>query len=173
MYLCLIIPFIKNESIKRPLYMFLCTYNLLGGFVAMFEPSGLSHEYWTLTLHAYIWHLLLVFVGFYIIASGRGAKTPLEDFYKSFVVFFFLCVVAQIINIVFRDTGLKMFYISPYNPTPIIIFKSIEERFGWAFNMIVYCTTLSIGAYVFNILGYLIYRARQSYIDRKYWRSKG
>ena len=72
MYLCLIIPFIKEGKIKKSFYLFLSTYNLLGGFVAMFEPSGLSHSYWTLTLHAYIWHLLLVFIGFLIIFNKKG-----------------------------------------------------------------------------------------------------
>ena len=72
MYLCLVIPFIKEGKIKKSFYLFLSTYNLLGGFVSMFEPSGLSHSYWTLTLHAYIWHLLLVFIGFLIIFNKKG-----------------------------------------------------------------------------------------------------
>ena len=152
MYLCLIIPFIKEGKIKKSFYLFLSTYNLLGGFVSMFEPSGLSHEYWTLTLHAYIWHLLLVFVGFLKIFKKKGARNLENDMTLSVITFAILCLIAQIINIIFKDTGLKMFYISPFNPTPIILFKTIEACMGWFVNMIVYCTALTLGAGLFALM---------------------
>ena len=68
MYFCLILPFIKQGKISRAMYTFLMTYNFLGGMISFFEPSGLFHEYWTLTLHALIWHMMLVFLGLLLLS---------------------------------------------------------------------------------------------------------
>ena len=152
MYLCLILPFIKSEKFRRPLYTFLATFNLLGGFIAMFEPSGLSHEYVTLTLHAFIWHLLLVFVGFYLIASDRAARS-FKEYLPSVGVFFGLCTLAQIFNVIFREKDFKMFYISPFHPTPLVVFKQIEQATTWWVNMIVYLFALCLGAFTFLAIG--------------------
>ena len=100
MYLCLIAPFLKKGKVQSAMYHFMTTFNLLGGAIAFAEPSGLTHEYWTLTLHAFVWHMLLVFIGFYLIASGRGAKT-MKDYGSSVVVFLCLAVVAFVINLIF------------------------------------------------------------------------
>lgn len=166
MYLCLILPFIKSERVKHWLYTFLATYNLLGGFVSMFEQSGLSHEYITLTLHAYIWHLLLVFLGFYIIASNRAAHS-VKDIIPAAGVFLVLASVAQAINIIFREHSIKMFYISPYHSTPLIVFKDIEAACGWFVNMIVYCIALAIGAFIFLLIGIYVRRLNQNVAKRR------
>ncbi len=151
MYLCVILPFIKHEKIRHGGYTFLASYNLLGGFVSMFEQSGLSHPYITLTLHAYIWHLLLVFVGFYLIASGRAAKS-LKDILPAFLIFMGLAAIAQTINIVFADKDIKMFYISPYHSTPLVVFKDIEAACGWFVNMCLYMFALTLGAFIFILI---------------------
>ena len=165
MYLCLFVPFIKSEKVKQYFYTFLATYNLLGGFVAMIEQSGLSHEYITLTLHAYIWHLSLVFVGFYLIASGRAAK-KIKDYLPAVAVFAGLCVIAQGINVSFHhakwlglvpeEQDLKMFYISPYYITPIAVFKQIEAATNWLVNAFVYCFAQTLGGFIFLVIGLLI-----------------
>lgn len=165
MYICLVVPFVRSERVRGYFYTFLATYNLLGGFVAMFEQSGLSHKYITLTLHAYLWHLLLVFVGFYLIASGRAAKR-IRDYLPAIGVFAGLCIIAQTINISFHhakwlelvpaDQDLKMFYISPYYTTPLIVFKQIEQACGWIANAFIYCFALTLGGFVFLIAGLLI-----------------
>ncbi len=165
MYFCLFVPFIKNEKVRQSFYTFLATYNLLGGFVAMIEQSGLSHEYVTLTLHAYLWHLSLVFVGFYLIASGRAGKS-FKDFIPAVCVFAGLCVIAQGINISFhfaqqadlvsQEQSLKMFYISPYYQTPIAVFKQIEEATNWFVNALLYCFAQTLGGFIFFIIALLI-----------------
>jgi hypothetical protein len=162
MYLCIIAPFVKKENIRNWLYTFLATYNLLGGFVALFEPSGLSHEYVTLTLHAFVWHIMLVFIGFYLIASGRAGKR-LVDFLPSIGVFGVLAVFAQIINFKFGDRGLNMFYISLVRDTPLAVFKDITALTNRFVNMIVYMLALTLGAFAFFVIG-LYLRKLISYI---------
>ncbi len=165
MYLCLIAPFIKNQRVQNWFYTFLATYNLVGGFISLFEPSGLSHEYVTLTLHAFVWHIMLVFIGFYLIASGRAGK-KLLDFPPSIAIFGALCTIAQIINIVFRKHDIKMFYISPFHSTPLVVFKQIEAATNWFVNMIAYTLALTLGAFVFFVIG-LYLRKLIAYIKSK------
>lgn len=155
MYLCTIIPFVKNKKINKALCSFLASFNLLGGFIALFEPSGLSHEYVTLTLHAFIWHIALVFVGFYLIASNRTSGS-LKEFKSAVIIFILLACIAQAINITFHQHDIKMFYISPYHSTPLIVFKQIEEACGWFVNMIVYIIALTLGSFIFNRINWFI-----------------
>lgn len=44
-------------------------YNLLGPVMVFVDPSGLMQPYWTLTLHGFIWHILLIFIGLLIAFS--------------------------------------------------------------------------------------------------------
>ena len=148
MYLLLIVPFLKEGKVKNALYTFLATYNMLGGFISMIEQSGLSHPYVTLTLHAYIWHLMLVFVGLYLVISGRAGKS-LKEYVPALIVFGVMCLIAQSINVIFQEHHLAMFDISPFQRTPLIVFKQIEEATNWFVNMIVYCFALSLGAFLF------------------------
>ena len=74
MYLCVIAALIKPGKVQKGMYNFMTSFNLLGGLMAFIEPSGIVHPYWTLTLHAFIWHMTLVFIGMYLIASNGAAE---------------------------------------------------------------------------------------------------
>lgn len=157
MYFCLIVPFIKNERIKSAMYTFMGTYNLLGGFIAFFEPSGLLHNHLTLTLHAFVWHMLLVFIGFYLIASGRSGY-KMRNFLDSALIFVGLCVIAFIINLSLRGVSggsVNMFYVGP-TISPLIVFKSIATVCGWYVNTPLYMIALTIGAFIFFIPHYYV-----------------
>lgn len=149
MYLCLMLPFIKSDRIKRAMYSFLMTYNLLGGFIAFFEPSGLLHGHWTLTMHALIWHMLLVFLGVYIALSGRGCRDK-SDYRDATVTFLILCLVAFSINCIFYELSqhkLNLFFLGPAHAS-IIVFKQISETFGWFVSTALYIPTVCLGAFI-------------------------
>ena len=74
MYLCLIAPWLKPGKLQRGMYSFMVLYNLLGGAIAFTEPSGLLLDHWFLTIHACVWHMLLVFIGLFLCFSGRGGN---------------------------------------------------------------------------------------------------
>jgi len=159
MYLCLLAGVVKNDKVRQYMYNFMLSYNLLGGFIAFFEPSGLTHEYWTLTLHAFIWHMLLVFVGVYLGLSGR-AGVALPDFKKAAVIYCILCVIAFGINLALAkvsENTINMFYVGP-RYSPLIVFKSISEKFGWYVNTPIYMAATSLGAFVFHWLFTVINR---------------
>ena len=162
MYLCLIAPFLREGKVQSAMYHFMTTFNLLGGLIAFAEPSGLIHGYWTLTLHAFVWHMVLVFVGFYLIASGRGAKT-MKDYGSSVILFLCLAAAAFLINLIFWDVSggsIKMFYVGPAT-SPIIVFKQISEACGWFVCDLVYLPALCAGAFLVFLPVYLLERRKR------------
>ncbi len=152
-YLCLLIPFVKNDKVKTAMYGFLVSYNLMGGFVAFIEPSGLIHEYWTLTIHAFIWHMSLVFIGL-TIAFNKNSGVNKVSFKTCFMVFVCLCLIAFIINVSLWNVSkgdVNMFYVGPAN-SPIIVFKDIAAKYGWYINTPIYMAALSLAAYIFLLM---------------------
>ena len=101
MYLCLIAPWLKPGKVQQGMYNFMMSFNLLGGLMAFIEPSGIVHEYWTLTLHAFIWHMMLVFIGLYLGFSRYGGKT-VKDYKLGIITFCVLCVIAFALNLLLR-----------------------------------------------------------------------
>lgn len=149
MYLCLIAPFLKPGKLQRGMYGFMTSYNLLGGIMAFVEPSGIVHPYWTLTLHAFIWHMALVFIGLYLIASGRGG-TSVQDYRQATKTFLVLCCLAFTINVLLRGVSngtVNMFFVGPSNSS-LVVFKQISEMFGWYVSTGLYIPTVCLGAFL-------------------------
>lgn len=149
MYLCLIACFLKPGPVRDGLYGFMTTYNLLGGLMAFIEPSGITHSYWTLTLHAYLWHMMLIFIGIYLIMSGHFAKKK-KDFLRATVTFLVLCAVAFAINLLLRDVSggnINMFFVGPSN-SPLFFFKGVSGMFGWYISTLLYIPAVILGAFL-------------------------
>lgn len=167
MYLCILASFFKNGKIQNGMYCFMTTYNLLGGIMAFIEPSGIVHEYWTLTLHAFIWHMLLIFIGAYLIASGRFAKTK-KEFRSATVVFLILAVVAFSINLIFRKAAngdINMFFVGPSNSS-LAVFKQISENFGWYISTLLYLPTVCLGAFLVFLPAYFYHKKKEKTSDQ-------
>jgi hypothetical protein len=146
MYFCLILPFIKKPKVYNAIMSFLVSYNLLGGFVAFLEPSGLIHPYLFLTIHAFSWHMLVVFIGL-LVGFNQNIKYKLKDFINNFYLFVILCLIAFGINLIIRN-GINMFFVGP-EISPIIVFKNISLKYGWFINDLLYIMAMSIGAFIF------------------------
>lgn len=149
MYLCLIAPWLKPGKVQRGMYSFMVLYNLLGGAISFAEPSGLLLDHWFLTLHALVWHMLLVFIGLFICFSGRGGNRR-SDYWPATWTFIALCGVAFGLNC-FVQFGLgehmNMFFVGPGN-SPIVVFKQFSEWFGWYINTPIYIFAVCLGAYL-------------------------
>ena len=132
-------------------------YNLLGGAISFTEPSGLLHGRWFLTLHACIWHMLLVFVGLFICFSKRGGNQK-ADYWSATFTFISLCGIAFGLNC-FVQFGLgesmNIFFVGPGN-SPIIVFKQFSQWFGWYINTPIYIFAVCLGAYILFVLIYWI-----------------
>lgn len=148
MYLCLLAPFLSAEK-QQTVYAFMCTYNLLGGLMSFLFPSGLCHPYWTLTLHAFGWHMLLVFLGMYLAVSGRMQWSG-KTFAQATRLFLLLCAIAFGINCLLGPVSewtVNMFYIGPPK-TPQPVFKVIAEYMGQAIASVLYIGCIMIGAWL-------------------------
>lgn len=153
MYLCLIAPWLKKGKLQKAMYNFMMLYNLLGGAMAFIEPSGIVHGYWTLTLHAFTWHMSLIFIGLYLFASRRGGLQK-EDFVLSTKLFGGLCVLAFGLNLALRKISggaVNNFYIGP-SRSPLIIIKQISEKFGWYVGTVLYIPAVILGAFLICLL---------------------
>ena len=78
MYLCLLLPFVPHKY-QRIFCTFMYNYNLLGAVMVFIDPSGLMHPYWTLTLHGFIWHILLIFIGLLIAFPAWCCQPPKDS----------------------------------------------------------------------------------------------
>ncbi len=156
MYLCILAPLLKPGKLQSGMYHFMMIYNLLGGIAALAEPSGISHTYWTLTLHAFIWHTVLIFIGLYLGFSGRTTATK-HDFGLATLTLLGLCVIAFCINLLCWDAAkgdINMFFVGP-QVSSLVIFKDIGERFGWYISTLLYIPTIILGGFVVFCLFHL------------------
>lgn len=162
MYLCLIVVFLKPGKVQNGMYHFMTTFNLLGGIMAFIEPSGIVHEYWTLTLHAFLWHMTLIFIGAYLIASGRFAKTG-KEYFSAMIVFLVLALLAFCINLIFWDVSggsINMFFVGPKNSS-LAIFKDIAKNFGWYISTALYIPVVCLGAFLIYLPAHYYYKYRK------------
>jgi hypothetical protein len=154
MYLCLFCALCRKESINRWLYEAMFAVNMVGGIMAFVEPSGIQHGYWSLTLHAYVWHMLLIFLGLYLYFSKR-ACTDKASYGKAAVVYLVACGVAQGCNLIFGDK-INCFYISPYVRSPLAVFKNIYAACGWIVNMLLLMLAVLLASAVIYYVGYVL-----------------
>ena len=152
MYLCLFCAVCPSEKVNRWLYEAMFAINMVGGIMAFAEPSGIQHGYITLTLHAYVWHMLLVFVGIYLYRSKRACTTPVA-YGKAVLVYLLSCGVAQGFNLIFKDK-INCFYLSPYKQSPLAVFKNIYASHGWVANMLLLMLAVLLAAAMIYYIGY-------------------
>ncbi|MCI8662121.1 MAG: YwaF family protein [Hungatella sp.] len=146
MYLCLIFPLLPSGKVRRTAAVYLQSFGFLGGIMALIEPSGLMHPYWTLTLHGFVWHLLLIFIACFCTASGLAGEED-RSFLYTLPLFYIFCLIAMTINIVTRGTA-DMFYISPYYPITQIVFHEISLSLGIWPGIAVYLLAICTGAFL-------------------------
>ena len=151
MYLCLLLPFVPHKY-QRIFCTFMYNYNLLGAVMVFVDPSGLMHPYWTLTLHGFIWHILLIFIGL-LIAFSRMVLPTAKGFWQSTAVFAVGCVIATIINVTSHPYGnADMFYITPYYATTQIVYSQIAAKFGIFAGNTVYVLSIILGAWLLHLV---------------------
>ena len=157
MYMCLIVPWLKPGKLQRGMFSFMVLYNLLGGAISFTEPSGLLHEHWFLTIHALVWHMLLVFIGLFLCFSKRGGNR-ISDYKGATWTFIALCAIAFAMNCFVQfvlGESMNMFFVGPGN-SPLAVFSLFSEWFGWYVNTAIYIFAVCLGAYIVFLLIYYL-----------------
>lgn len=151
MYFCLLMPFLRRSRLKTAIDTFMQDFNLMGGIAALAVPEGFSNIHWSLTLHGYVWHILLIVIGLYIWICGR-ADLSKKGFLHTIPVFAVCCCIATFINITAPGHRADMFYISPYHPSTQIIFHDLALRLGIQTANLLYLGTVCMGGGVMHLL---------------------
>ena len=161
MYLLLLYPWLRGERPRRILLAFLMSYTLLGGIAVFADTSGLHYPLTALTVHSYLWHILLILVG---ILSGltcfRGAHgKALRAFAGSTGLYLFCCVLAELFNLAFDRFGtINMFYINPGYQMQQIVFSNLSVRIGNTPAILLYIASTIFGAFLLFLIWQFIFR---------------
>lgn len=151
MYLCLSLPIIeKYPSLRQTVCTYLQDFCLLGGVMALLEPSGLLYPYWVLTLHGLIWHIILIFLGLFCGLAGVSGHR-IREYAKTLLLLGAFCLIAFGINVATKGQA-DMFYISPYYPITQIFFNQISVKFGTLAGILVYLSSICLGGFFFHML---------------------
>lgn len=144
LYLCLALPWLPRRA-QTVTCTFMQDFNLLGGAAALIVSEGFPRGHWYLSLHAYVWHVLLLFIGLFIAITGHS-DNRWEGFADTVPLFVGSCIVATIINLCAPDMQADMFYISPYHPSKQLLFHDIALKMGILPGHLFYLAAICIGA---------------------------
>lgn len=148
MYLCLLLPFLPDGRLKTVFYTFMQDFGLLGGIAALIVSDGFRHIHWSLTLHGYVWHLVLIFISLVIFSSGRS-DLSLKGFLRILPFFALCCCIATLINVAAPGYGIAdMFYISPYHPSTQLLIHDISLKYGILTGHLIYLSSVCLGGFL-------------------------
>lgn len=158
---------------------FLADFGLLAGLFAFADQTGMRYEIPGLTLHSYLWHFTMIFLGLFLILSGRPNPEPLplssgreenggenprnhSGFLPAVVLFFILAGAAEILNFLLRGRGhIDLFYISPWEPAVQVVLRDVAARVGRGAEIIVYLCLVTAGAGLLHLSSPALRRAFQ------------
>ncbi len=162
MYLCLLVPLQRSEKGLRDTATFLQDFGLLGGIMALAVPPGLMHPYWTMTLHGFIWHFILLFLGIFSDLCGMAGRT-IRDYLRILPLFFGCCIAAVMINVLAGPTGdADMFYLSPYHLSNQPIFHEISAAAGILPADLLYIAAMVLGGLLMHSICRVLARHSRS-----------
>lgn len=160
----------------RTLTDFLADFGLLAGVFAFADQSGMHYTVPALTVHSYLWHFSMIFLGLFLIFSGRSQKipgnspgdhptkcieksvnaNPLRGFLPPAVLFLLLAAAAELLNLLLHTKGsIDLFYISPWEPATQVILRDVAARIGRGPEILLYLGLIVLGAGMIHVLSRL------------------
>ncbi|HAX50739.1 hypothetical protein [Muricomes intestini] len=161
MYVLVILPRIRNFRARNALLTFLMCYGLLGGIAVFADTSGLQYPSLCLTVHSYLWHIMLITVGVIagitcIIESSSHILSWRQSI-DGTLIYFLCCLIASLINHLFGAFGsINMFYINPYYRMQQIGFTSLVRYCGNNLAILIYILATVFGASILFCVWMLI-----------------
>jgi uncharacterized membrane protein YwaF len=137
-YVAIFATVIPWDKVKDVCYRFLAFYGIIGGLAVMLVPNAVLYTYFIpMSIHAMLWHTVLVVMGIYLIMS-RGYGRNLREMLTPAVVFACFVALAILGNILVYNLHLNtpacqpgdklsMFYISPYYPTELPLLGAVQN----------------------------------------------
>lgn len=137
-YVAIFASVIPWNRVRELCYRFLAFYGIIGGLSVMLVPNAVLYTYFVpMSLHAMLWHAVLVVMGVYLIVS-RGYGKRFREMLAPSALFLGFVVLAIIGNVLVYKLhlgtpacqpgdNLSMFYISPYYPTQLPLLGVVQE----------------------------------------------
>jgi hypothetical protein len=160
-YVSIFASVIPWDKVREVCYRFLAFYGIIGGLAVMLIPNAVLYTYFVpMSLHAMLWHAVLVVMGVYLIVS-RGYGKHIREMYAPALVFLCFVALAIIGNVLVYKLhlgtdacqpgdNLSMFYLSPYYPTQFPLLGAVQE-FSYPLFVLVYVV-------IFTALSLLVWK---------------
>lgn len=135
---------LKDGKLKEDVGNFLMCYGLLGGIAVFLDTSGLHYQINALTVHSYLWHVLMITVSLLLY---RLNKLKERHLYGATAIYIICCMIATILNCTLYKYGsINMFYISPHQKMYQIVFKDIAKLTGETAIIFIYIISTILAA---------------------------
>jgi hypothetical protein len=157
MYLSFATPYLK-EKYQDVALVYLGTFSLLGGVMAIILPKNMLRSEVFFTTHSFIYHAFILVDSLIAIMVLRHRKRPV--FRYAGILFLITAGIAEIINILGKimindpSRESNMFYISPFYPTEQAILSDVAKRFGIIPEVILYLGCIILLAYLLFVIEY-------------------
>lgn len=160
-YVAIFATVIPWDKVKDVCYRFLAFYGIIGGLAVMLVPNAVLYTYFIpMSIHAMLWHTVLVVMGIYLIIS-RGYGRNLREMLTPAVVFACFVALAILGNILVYNLHLNtpacqpgdklsMFYISPYYPTELPLLGAVQNI---SYPLFVLCYLLFFNSFALIVWG--------------------
>lgn len=137
-YVAIFATVIPWDKVREVCYRFLAFYGIIGGLAVMLIPNAVLYTYFVpMSIHAMLWHTVLVVMGVYLIVS-RGYGKKLRELLTPAIIFLGFVALAIVGNVLvyhlYLNTPacqpgdqLSMFYISPYSITQLPVLGAVQE----------------------------------------------
>lgn len=145
LYVALPAGILKRGKIKDALQSFIALFAIVGGFAAMICPANMFSQFIFINLHTMIWHASMVTVSVMLLAT-RTVQFKFFSILKGFIIFIILVAAALILNIALKDTGINLFYISPYTAFKIPLVEWFYKYLPYPVYLIFYVTAFTLAA---------------------------
>ena len=119
------------------------------GFIYYIE-NGRTYD-WTMTVHGFLWHFNLIFMGLICAFYNLKTETP-KSYLHTIPLFLFCTAIATAVNVLSHPYGnADMFYISPYYPNGQIVFHQISLVIGTFAGNCLYLASVLLGGFIIHI----------------------
>lgn len=158
MYLLLLLPFVHRSYSRQIFFTFLMDFSLLSGACAFLDTSGMQYPLFSLTLHSYVWHLLLITIGL-LCGLSEKADYTWRGFLFSSGLFIIFCGFAELLNITIgRVADINMFYISPYYNMTQVFISDLTGMVSNPLLILLYITVILLGAACLHLIWKILFR---------------
>lgn len=160
-YVSIVASLVPSDKVRELCYRFLAFFGIIGGLAVMLVPTAVLYTYFVpMSLHAMLWHCVLVVMGVYLIVS-RGYGSKIKEMLSPSLMLLGFIALAIIGNILVYKLhlgtpncqpgdNLSMFYISPYYPTQLPLLGAVQQI---SYPLFVVCYILFFNSFAMIVWG--------------------